>query len=102
MSVDTLMTEGGRKKNTAKHHLLIYTLAQAQNALLICRESLCSLQEMTVSRKKKNYNLPLGNDLCDVGILNEGEDIHNICQIAKKKGSNSSIYLFLIHLPLSV
>lgn len=82
----------GRKKNTAQHHLHIYTLAQAQNTLLICRETpvcfaVCRKwrRRCPEKKQKKIYNPPQGNDLCDVGILNEGEDIHNICQIEKKR-----------------
>lgn len=87
-----------RKKNTAQHHLHIYTLAQAQNTLLICREAPVCLQSAgndgdgVQKKTKKIYNPPQGNNLCDVGILNEGKDIHNICQIEKK--SNSSIFFF--------
>lgn len=98
MSADTVTTGG--KKNTAQHHLHIHTLALAQNTLLIRKEAPVCLQSAGndgdgVQKKKtqKIYNPPQGNDLCDVGILNEGEDIHNICQTEKKE-SNSSIFSF--------
>lgn len=84
---------GGRKKKKAWHNIIcIYTLwlrPKTHSSFAERLQSVCSLQETTatVSRKKqkKIYNPPQGNDLCDVGILNEGEDIHNICQNEKRK-----------------
>lgn len=56
-SADTVMTGGGGEENTATS-LHIYTLAQAQNTLLICREAPVCLQSAGndgdgVQRKKK-------------------------------------------------
>lgn len=45
-------------------------------------------------KTERIYNPPQGNDLCDVGILNEGEDIHNICQV-EKKGKVIPLFFFL-------
>lgn len=94
-----------KKKQKTLQRLCIYTLwlrPKTRSSFAGRLQSVCSLQEMTatVSRKKKKknykkmYNPPQGNDLCDVGILNEGEDIHNICHIGKKRESNSSIFFF--------
>lgn len=97
-SADTVMTGGGKKKQKTLQRLCIYTLwlrPKTRSSFAGRLQSVCSLQETTAtaSRKKekkkkltkKIYKPPQGNDLCDVGILNEGEDIHNICQIGKKK-----------------